>query len=85
MTPNESASQSHSFDDPHEPLNEESPLLSPASHDDGEPSPNGLDGIERNKADEFQSTKSLSYLILLTIGIGGLQIAWSVELSNGGV
>lgn len=33
--------------------------------------------------DEFQTTKSLWYLLILTIGIGGLQIAWSVELSNG--
>ena len=33
--------------------------------------------------DDGQSTKSLWYLILLTISIGGLQIAWSVELSNG--
>jgi solute carrier family 45 protein 1/2/4 len=34
-------------------------------------------------ADEHQNTKSIWYLILLTIGIGGLQIAWSVEMSNG--
>ncbi|KAI1877884.1 uncharacterized protein JN550_000066 [Neoarthrinium moseri] len=33
--------------------------------------------------DDGQSTKSLWYIILLTISIGGLQIAWSVELSNG--
>jgi solute carrier family 45 protein 1/2/4 len=33
--------------------------------------------------DETQTTKSIWYLILLTISIGGLQIAWSVELSNG--
>src|SRR6185437_7567112 len=32
---------------------------------------------------EHQATKSVWYLILLTITIGGLQIAWSVELSNG--
>lgn len=44
--------------------------------------------LERDHArpaepDEFQSTKSIWYLILLTLSIGGLQIAWSVELSNG--
>lgn len=33
--------------------------------------------------DEHQKTKSIWYLILLTISIGGLQIAWSVEMSNG--
>lgn len=33
--------------------------------------------------EEHQATKSIWYLILLTISIGGLQIAWSVELSNG--
>jgi solute carrier family 45 protein 1/2/4 len=32
-----------------------------------------------------EETKSQWYLILLTLSIGGLQIAWSVELSNGSV
>lgn len=67
-------------------VNEQSPLLSPE-----------LDGSDRGserhgflgrhtsapEPDEFQSTKSLWYLLVLTISIGGLQIAWSVELSNG--
>ena len=67
-------------------VNEHSPLLSPE--------PDGSDrGSERHgflgrhasapEPDEFQSTKSLWYLLVLTISIGGLQIAWSVELSNG--
>lgn len=69
------------------PINERSPLLSP-SPDDSEqtylgpgPGPGFLedDVIE----DETQKTKSFWYLVLLTISIGGLQIAWSVELSNG--
>ncbi|PHH82968.1 hypothetical protein CDD83_3098 [Cordyceps sp. RAO-2017] len=34
-------------------------------------------------ADEAQRTKSLWYMAMLTVSIGGLQIAWSVELSNG--
>ncbi|KAK0646531.1 major facilitator superfamily domain-containing protein [Cercophora newfieldiana] len=60
--------------------NEQSPLLSPASNEG--------DGFLRGPAavdsvDEHQVTKSVWFLILLTIGIGGLQIAWSVEMSNG--
>jgi solute carrier family 45 protein 1/2/4 len=60
--------------------NEHSPLLSPASNED--------DGFLRGPAaadavDDHQVTKSIWWLILLTIGIGGLQIAWSVEMSNG--
>lgn len=31
----------------------------------------------------YQATKGVWYMVLLTISIGGLQIAWSVELSNG--
>ncbi|KAL2024496.1 hypothetical protein VTK56DRAFT_8307 [Thermocarpiscus australiensis] len=61
-------------------LDEQSPLLSPASGED--------DGfIDSQPAaanvDEHQASKSIWYLTLLTISIGGLQIAWSVELSNG--
>lgn len=33
--------------------------------------------------DDSQKTKSIWYLIVLTISIGGLQMAWSVEMSNG--
>lgn len=59
--------------------NEHSPLLSPAREEDG-----FMDGQTiLDDYDEFQTTKSIWYLILLTISIGGLQIAWSVELSNG--
>ncbi|OIW33529.1 general alpha-glucoside permease [Coniochaeta ligniaria NRRL 30616] len=58
---------------------EQSPLLSPAREEDG-----FMDGqTVLDDLDEFQTTKSIWYLILLTISIGGLQIAWSVELSNG--
>lgn len=63
-------------------VNEVSSLLSPASSNERR----GFLGAERAAAadpDEFQSTKSIWYLVLLTISIGGLQIAWSVELSNG--
>ncbi|KAK3302253.1 major facilitator superfamily domain-containing protein [Chaetomium strumarium] len=63
-------------------LDEQSPLLSPSSgsgEDDGL-----MDGQPAvGSGDEHQRTKSIWYLILLTISIGGLQIAWSVEMSNG--
>ncbi|KAK4189551.1 major facilitator superfamily domain-containing protein [Podospora australis] len=63
-------------------LNEQSPLLSPASgsgEDDGFIRAETLNGA----SDDHQAAKSVWYLILLTISIGGLQIAWSVEMSNG--
>ncbi|EPE07305.1 general alpha-glucoside permease [Ophiostoma piceae UAMH 11346] len=68
---------------------EHSPLLSPdteeaapvAARDAALPETD----LENNTSDgdDYQRTKSVWYLILLTISIGGLQIAWSVELSNG--
>lgn len=69
------------------PINERSPLLSPSPGDSEQtflgpgPGPGLLehDAVE----EETQKTKSFWYLVLLTISIGGLQIAWSVELSNG--
>jgi solute carrier family 45 protein 1/2/4 len=65
-------------------LDEQSPLLSPSS-DSGSGEDDGL--MDRQPVagsdDEHQRTKSIWYLILLTISIGGLQIAWSVEMSNG--
>lgn len=60
-------------------LDEASPLLSPASHEED----GFLNGRPDDPKDEFQATKSIWYLILLTISIGGLQIAWSVEMSAG--
>lgn len=64
------------------PANEQSPLLRASqSEDEGD----GLldDGTTLDHHDEYQVTKSVWYLIILTISLGGLQIAWSVELSNG--
>lgn len=67
-----------------EDVNEQSPLLSPSGSDHER---HGfLARTQRAAApehDDSQATKSIWYLILLTISIGGLQIAWSVELSNG--
>ncbi|KAK2024852.1 general alpha-glucoside permease [Colletotrichum zoysiae] len=59
---------------------ERSPLLLPTSDDD-EGSTDGNTILADQE--DLQRTKSTWYLILLTISIGGLQIAWSVELSNG--
>lgn len=67
-------------------VNEQSPLLSPElDGSDGGSERHGFLGRHATapEPDEFQSTKSLWYLFVLTISIGGLQIAWSVELSNG--
>lgn len=63
-------------------VDETSPLLSPASSSERHGFLQG-NRAAASEPDEFQSTKSTWYLILLTISIGGLQIAWSVELSNG--
>lgn len=82
-----SVSADHSGDrDPRsnqDDVNEESPLLSPASSNHEQHGFLQSRGRAAPDQDEFQSTKSLWYLIILTISIGGLQIAWSVELSNG--
>ncbi|OAA67497.1 sucrose transporter [Cordyceps fumosorosea ARSEF 2679] len=63
-----------------ETIREDSPLLA-ASDSDG--SNGGSSAGRRQVADPSQATKSVWYLTLLTLSIGGLQIAWSVELSNG--
>ncbi|KAH7170574.1 major facilitator superfamily domain-containing protein [Dactylonectria macrodidyma] len=60
--------------------NEQSPLL--GSNREGQNDPTDGDTWLGDE-DNTQTTKSVWYLILLTISIGGLQIAWSVELSNG--
>lgn len=65
---------------------EESPLLSPTVDGFGDDEEHNLvddHNILNEDYDGFQETKSVWYLILLTISIGGLQIAWAVELSYG--
>jgi solute carrier family 45 protein 1/2/4 len=68
-----------------EPVNEQSPLLSASDSGHGDGEEDGLvdDQTVLDEQDEYQVTKSAWWLILLTISIGGLQIAWAVELSNG--
>lgn len=71
-----------------EEQNESSPLIGPREAEDmgslpllsGVPSPNDDDDWNE---DQTQETKSSWYLMLLTLAIGGLQIAWSVELAYG--
>jgi solute carrier family 45 protein 1/2/4 len=63
-------------------MHEESPLLS-ASGDEEDDGLIDQRVLDDDPHDEFQETKSLAYMILLTISIGGLQLAWSTELSNG--
>jgi solute carrier family 45 protein 1/2/4 len=63
---------------------EESPLLSASEdeEDDGLILDDG-EALDDDPHDDYHDTKSLWYMILLTISIGGLQLAWAVELSNG--
>jgi solute carrier family 45 protein 1/2/4 len=64
------------------PVHEESPLLS-ASGDEEDDDLIVENGRLDDDLDDYDDTKSLWYMILLTISIGGLQLAWAVELSNG--
>ncbi|MCJ1470473.1 hypothetical protein MMC07_009118, partial [Pseudocyphellaria aurata] len=65
--------------------NERSPLLSPKRSEDQQSlihngTPTGSLQVEEGAE---QKSKSTFYLILLTLSIAGLQIAWGVEMSNG--
>lgn len=64
-------------------LHEESPLLSASEEDEDDGLIVDQRILDEDPHDEFQETKGLAYMILLTISIGGLQLAWSTELSNG--
>ncbi|KAK4961126.1 hypothetical protein LTR10_001616 [Elasticomyces elasticus] len=46
-------------------------------------SPDDDDDDDDEWEEEVEESKSTAYLFLLTLALGGLQIAWSVELSNG--
>jgi solute carrier family 45, member 1/2/4 len=64
-------------------VDEQSPLISPENTDHNDevidlPLSQFLD-----LADSSVESKSAWYLFLLTLSIGGLQITWSVEISNG--
>ncbi|MCJ1482930.1 hypothetical protein MMC06_003096 [Schaereria dolodes] len=68
-------------------LNEQSPLLSPQYLEDDQTLLAGSTGTPANELEwrdgGAEESKSVWYLFLLTLSIGGLQIAWAVELSNG--
>ncbi|KAL8855168.1 MAG: hypothetical protein Q9221_000074 [Calogaya cf. arnoldii] len=67
-------------------LNEASPLLSPQKRkDDGSPIASGTPADELDYLDGEEQAKSKShwYLFVLTLSLGGLQIAWATEISNG--
>jgi solute carrier family 45 protein 1/2/4 len=65
------------------PVHEQSPLLSPSETGDEEQAGLIEDESTLDDGSREAESKSLWYLILLTISIGGLQLAWAVELSNG--
>ncbi|KAH6654428.1 MFS general substrate transporter [Truncatella angustata] len=58
-------------------IGEQTPLLGSATREHEDASAQGP------TEDDAQAHKSLWWILLLTVSIGGLQIAWSVELSNG--
>jgi solute carrier family 45 protein 1/2/4 len=62
-------------------VDEQSPLLAAAEEPDGNPRLSEDDWA----MDDEQETKSSWYMFLLTLGGFGLQMGWSVEMSNGSV
>ncbi|KAI4192085.1 MAG: hypothetical protein LQ346_004494 [Caloplaca aetnensis] len=69
-----------------EVLNENSPLLSAQRIEDDTDlvdSDTSVDELDFLDGEEQQESKSVWYLIALTLSIGGLQIAWATEISNG--
>ncbi|KAI1359541.1 major facilitator superfamily domain-containing protein [Xylaria arbuscula] len=65
-------------------VDEHSPLLSPRGDEQAPFIAPTTDGEHDHQHDDHpHETKSVWYLIALTICLGGLQVAWAVELSNG--
>lgn len=80
---------SHDLDETVVGSTEHSPLLSPTEaehdyliHDRHHDHDDTVRGSSTGD-DESQATKSIWYIVALTISIGGLQVAWACELSNG--
>ena len=63
--------------------NEQSPLLSASDSDQEEEGLIDDRNVLNDDPDTFSETKGIWYMIFLTLSIGGLQVAWGVELSNG--
>lgn len=64
-------------------INEHSPLITAQVNQDGETIDDDVSDEGFHLEDSVVEYKSTLYLMLLTLSIGGLQIVWSVELSNG--
>lgn len=64
-------------------VDEQSPLLAAVEDPDGSKPDTPLS--EDDWAMDEQATKSSWYMFLLTLGGFGLQMGWSVEMSNGSV
>lgn len=72
-----------SVNDVGQTLNESSPLISPSTANDGEEDELVDDQTVLGENDEYQTTKGFWWLLMLTISMAGLQLAWATELSNG--
>jgi len=68
-----------------ENLNEQTPLLSTSDSVDSPGRKASLPNIDTqvSNTESEDETKSTLYIFMLVLGIGGLQLAWAVELSNG--
>jgi solute carrier family 45, member 1/2/4 len=64
-------------------LNEQSPLIGAEDDQDGAIRDASISDADFRLEESTVEHKSAFYLMLLTVSIGGLQIVWSVELSNG--
>src|SRR5579871_1664208 len=90
-SPRDSSSRKHSQESTVQNesyANEQSPLLQPREGDGDDASLKAISPIDTTSehlwfSREEQQTKSSWYMFLLTLGSIGLQIGWSVEMSNG--
>ncbi len=64
-------------------INEQSPLIGAQADHNEDTVDDSLSNDDFHLEDSIVEYKSTLYLMLLTLSIGGLQIVWSVELSNG--
>ncbi|KAJ6001914.1 hypothetical protein N7499_002218 [Penicillium canescens] len=66
------------------PIDEGSPLMPSSPVGDGHRHGRGDEDIRPlNGGVDHETSKGALYMLLLTLSIGGLQVVWSVELSNG--
>ncbi len=92
MPSDESRNATRPLSSQEDDLDEQSPLLAPSGTDDDDRY-KGLPPLEDEGAaadedtwmGEEKENRSTWYLFLLTVGGFGLQMGWSVEMSNGSV